>query len=139
MGRRAKGDRHKIVSSMPPTAADHVKAEATALGCYIGDYLGWLVTTKVGIPMDPPIGEVREHPDPAPTNDGRARYSAMVPRAAADEVVEMADAVGTTMGDIVAGLVSEHFGVPFTVRVKKKALRARQMAGEAGEQLPMTG
>ncbi len=125
MGRRAKGDRHKVVSSMPPEVADLVKAEAMTLGCYIGDYLGWLVADKVGLPLDPPVGEVADHPAPAPASDGRVRYPAMVPRAAADEVIELAEARGATMGDIVTEFVCERFGVPFTARVKKKALGAR--------------
>ena len=125
MGRRAKGDRHKVVSSMPPEVAELVKSEAMTLGCYVGDYLGWLVADRVGVPLDPPVGEVTEHPDPAPASYGRVRYPAMVPRAAADEVIELAESRGATMGDIVAELVCEHFGVPFTARVKKKALAAR--------------
>lgn len=124
MGRKAKGDRHKVVASMPPAAADLVKAEAMKLGSYIGDYLGWLVADQVGIANDPPIGEVTDHPDPTPAFEGRVRYPAMVPRAAADLVVELADARGTTMGDIVTELVCERFGVPFTARVKKKSLEA---------------
>ena len=131
MGRRAKGDRQKIVASMPPTAADLVKAEAAGLGCYIGDYLGWLVAQRVGRPIDPPLGEVTDHPDPTPANDGRVRYPAMVPRAAADEVVELAQAHRTSMGDIVAGLVCDHFGVPFTPRVKKTAPAARSTTNAA--------
>ncbi|NYI47911.1 hypothetical protein BJ993_005057 [Nocardioides aromaticivorans] len=124
MGRKAKGDRHKVVSSMPPAVADLVKAEAATLGCYVGDYLGWLVADQVGIVMDPPVGEVSDHPDPAPAFDGRMRYPAMVPRPAADVVIEVADARGATMGDIVTELVCERFGVPFTARVKKKSLEA---------------
>lgn len=124
MGRKAKGDRHKVVASMPPAVADLIKAEAMKLGSYIGDYLGWLVADQVGIAIDPPVGEVTDHPDPAPAFDGRVRYPAMVPRAAADVVIELADARGATMGDIVTALVCERFGVPFTARVKKKSLEA---------------
>lgn len=132
MGRRAKGDRHKVVASMPPAAADLVKAEAAAMGCYIGDYLGWLVAHQVGISMDPPVGEVTDHPEPSPANDGRVRYSAMVPRPAADEVVALAGSHGTTMGDIVASMVCTHFGIPFAAKAWRKT-------NLAGEQLPMTG
>jgi hypothetical protein len=121
MGRRAKGDRQKIVSTMPPSAASLVKNEASVLGCYIGDYLGWLVAKQVGSPIDLPLGEVTDHPDPSPAADGRVRYPAMVPRAAANEVVELAQANGTTMGEVVGGLVCEHFDLPFTPRVKKSA------------------
>ncbi|MDR7254943.1 hypothetical protein J2X46_003945 [Nocardioides sp. BE266] len=123
MGRKAKGDRHKVVASMPPAAADLVKSEAMKLGSYIGDYLGWLVADQVGIVNDPPAGEVIDHPDATPAFDGRVRYPAMVPRAAADIVIELADARGATMGDIVTQLVCERFGVPFTARVKKKSLQ----------------
>jgi hypothetical protein len=121
MGRRAKGDRQKIVSTMPPSAASLVKNEASALGCYIGDYLGWLVAKQVGAPIDLPLGEVTDHPEPSPAVDGRVRYPAMVPRAAANMVVELAQAQGTTMGEVVAALVCEHFDLPFTLRVKKNA------------------
>jgi hypothetical protein len=132
MGRRAKGDRHKVIASMPPEAADMVKAEAATMGCYIGDYLGWMVAHQVGVTLDPPVGEVSDYPDPSPASDGRVRYPAMVPRAAADAVVDLAAAQGTTMGDIVAGMVCAHFGIPF----KAKPWRKSQVAGE---QLPMTG
>lgn len=121
MGRRAKGDRQKIAATMPPSAANLVKDEASALGCYIGDYLGWLVAKHVGHPIDLPLGEVTEHPEPSPAADGRVRYPAMVPRAAANEVVDLAVANGTSMGEVVGGLVCEHFDLPFTPRVKKKA------------------
>lgn len=133
MGRRAKGDRHKVVASMPATAAYLVKADSMTLGCYIGDYLGWLVANEVGIPMDPPVGEVTDQPEPSPANDGRVRYPAMVPRAAADEVIEMAESRGTTMGDVVTELVCQHFDVPFTARVKKKALRAKPKSAKPPE------
>lgn len=121
MGRRAKGDRQKIVSTMPPAAASLVKNEASALGCYIGDYLGWLVAKHVGHPIDLPLGEVTDHLEPSPAADGRVRYPAMVPRPAANQVVSMAQANGTTMGEVVAGLVCQHFDLPFTPRVKKNA------------------
>lgn len=132
MGRRAKGDRHKIVASMPPRAAEMVKAEAAALGCFIGDYLGWLVSEGVGIAQDPPIGHVTDHPDPSPTNDTRVRYAAMVPRTAANSVMELAEQRGITMGDVVTDLICVRFAVPFRPRVMKKAAKA-------GERLPMTG
>lgn len=132
MGRRAKGDRHKVIASMPPAAADLVKAEAARMGCYIGDYLGWLVAHQVGITLDPPVAAVRDHPDPSPASDGRVRYPAMVPRAAADEVVALAETQGTTMGDIVTSMVCAHFGIAFTAKAWRKA-------NLDGEQLPMTG
>lgn len=139
MGRRAKGDRHKIIASMPPRAAELVRADAQNLGCYIGDYLGWLVARGVGIDTDPPVGGVTEHPAPSPTTDGRVRYAAMVPRTAAEEVVILAEARGTTMGDLVADLVCEHFAVPFTPRILKRAIAAREKSRHLGKTLPMTG
>lgn len=139
MGRRAKGDRHKIVASMPPCAAEVVKAEAAALGCFIGDYLGWVVSQGVGIAQDPPIGRVTDHPDPSPTSGTRVRYAAMVPRAAANCVMEIAEQRGITMGDLVTDVLCDHFAVPFQPRVMKKALRSRSKTLTAGEQLPMTG
>ena len=139
MGRRAKGDRHKIVASMPPRAAELVKAEAATLGCFIGDYLGWVVSQGVGISQDPPIGRITDHPDPYPTNGTRVRYAAMVHRSAADSVMDIAEQRGITMGDLVTDLVCDRFAIPFEPRVMKKASRAQSRSATAGEQLPMTG
>lgn len=138
MGRKAKGDRHKIIASMPPPAAELVKAEAAALGCFIGDYLGWVVSQGVGIAQDPPIGRVTDHPDPSPTNGTRVRYAAMVPRAAANSVMEIAAQRGITMGDLVTDLICDHFAIPFQPRVMKRAPTTRSNASRAGD-LPMTG
>jgi len=139
MGRKAKGDRHTIFTSMPTEAAQIVKAEATSLGCYIGDYIGWLVCDHFELSAEVPIGEVTDHPDPLPAANGRVRYRAMLPREAADLVIPEAECRGNSLGDFVAKILCDRFGVPFEPRVKKKALRAWQMAAEAGEQLPMTG
>lgn len=139
MGRKAKGDRHTIFTSMPPEAAQIVKAEASNLGCYIGDYIGWVVCDHFNVPAEVPIGEVTEHPDPLPAADGRLKYRSMIPREAADLVISEAEGRGISLGDFVAKIVCDRFGVPFEPRVKKKAIRAWQLAAEAGEQLPMTG
>ncbi len=139
MGRRAKGDRHTIFTSMPSSAAQIVKEEAAKLGCYIGDYIGWVVCDYFDVPADVPIGEVTEHPDPLPGADGRVKYRAMIPREAADLVISEADSRGNSLGDFVAKVLCDRFGVPYEPRVKKKAIRAWQTATDAGEQLPMTG
>jgi len=139
MGRKAKGDRHTIFTSMPTEAAEIVKAEASRLGCYIGDYIGWVVCDYFKLPADLPIGEITEHPDPTPVPDGRVKYRAMIPRTAADRVITDADRRGNSYGDFVAKVLCDRFDVPFEPRVKKKALRAWQTVAEAGEQLPMTG
>lgn len=139
MGRKAKGDRHTIFTSMPTETAQIVKAEASNLGCYIGDYIGWVVCDHFNLPAEVPIGEVTEHPDPPPAADGRVKYRAMLPREAADLVIPEAECRGNSLGDFVAEVLCDRFGVPFEPRVKKKAIRAWQMAAEAGEQLPMTG
>ena len=132
MGRRAKGDRHKVIASMPPEAADMVRSEAIAMGCYVGDYLGWLVAHHLGMNLDPPVGGVIDHPAPSPASEGRLRYPAMVPRPAADQVLALANVRGTTMGDIVTDMVCHHFDIPFTPKVWRRTK-------PAGEQLPMTG
>lgn len=139
MGRKSKGDRHKIIPSMPPQAAALVKADAASLGCHIGDYIGWLVCRRVQVPMDPPIGELTEHPDPLPAPNGRVRYRAMLPREAADIVIADAERRGVTLGDYVTKVVCDHYRVQFEPRVMKKALKAQATAQQAGEQLPMTG
>ncbi|WP_408899817.1 hypothetical protein ACJ5H2_21780 (plasmid) [Nocardioides sp. R1-1] len=139
MGRKSKGERHKIIPSMPPEAAAFVKADAVSLGCHIGDYIGWLVCRHVDVPMDLPIGDLAEHPDPLPAPNGRVRYRAMLPRDAADLVIADAERRGVTLGDYVTEVVCDHYGVPFEPRVMKKALKAWAKAAEAGEQLPMTG
>lgn len=139
MGRKAKGDRHTVITSMPTEAAQIVKAEAASLGCYIGDYIGWVICDHFGIAAEVPIGEVTDHPDPLPAVDGRVKYRAMIPRDAADLVITEAERRGNALGDFVAKVLCDRFGVPFEPRVKKKALRAWQMAAEAREQLPMTG
>lgn len=138
MGRKAKGDRHKIIASMPPRAAELVRADAKNLGCFIGDYLGWLVSAGVGQTMDVPLGAVTDYPAPSPASDGRVRYAAMVPRAAAVEVISVAETHGITMGDVVTHLVCTHFGIPFTPHTNKRARRA-WADSQAGERLPMTG
>lgn len=137
MGRKSKGDRHTIFTSMPPEAADGVKAEAAALGCYIGECIGWIVCDHFDLPAQVPIGEVTDHPDPLPAPDDRVKYRAMVPREAADLVIAEAERRGNSLGDFVAQILCDRFGVPFEARVKKKALRARQLATQ--ERLPMTG
>lgn len=139
MGRKAKGDRHTIIPSMPSEAAALVKAESTKLGCYTGDYIAWIVSGYVGVLVEVPIGDVTDHPDPLPAPFGRVKYRTMVPRAAADRVIDAAEQRGTTLGDFVAAAVCGHFDVPFEPRVMKKALKAWAKAAEAGEQLPMTG
>ena len=139
MGRKAKGDRHTIFTSMPPEAAEFVKAEATKLGCYIGDYIGWAVSDHFNVTAEVPIGEVTDHPDPLPVADGRVKYRAMIPRAAADILISEAERRGNSLGDFVAKILCDRFGVPFQPRVKKKAIRAWQQAADAGEQLRMTG
>lgn len=95
MGRKAKGDRHTIFTSMPTEAAQIVKAEATSLGCYIGDYIGWLVCDHFELSAEVPIGEVTDHPDPLPAANGRVRYRAMLPREAADLVIPRPSVVAT--------------------------------------------
>lgn len=139
MGRKAKGDRHTIFTSMPAEAAQIVKAEASKLGCYIGDYIGWVVCDHFEVPAQVPLGEITDHPDPMPGADGRFKYRAMIPREAADLLIVEATRRGNSLGDYVAKVLCDRFAVPFEPRVKKKALRAWQMADEAGEQLPMTG
>lgn len=139
MGRKAKGDRHTIFTSMPTEAAQIVKAEASKLGCYIGDYIGWVVCDHFNVTAEVPLGEVTDHPDPMPGADDRFKYRAMIPREAADLLIAEATRRGNSLGDYVAKVLCDRFGVPFEPRVKKKALRAWQMASEAGEQLPMTG
>jgi hypothetical protein len=139
MGRKSKGDRHKIIPSMPPAAAAFIKADAVVLGCHIGDYIGWMVSRQVDVPMELPLGELTEHPDPVPAADGRVKYRAMLPREAADLVIADAELRGVTLGDYVTKVVCDHYDVPFEPRVKKKALKAWQTAVKAGAQLPMTG
>lgn len=139
MGRKAKGDRHTIFTSMPPEAAEIVQAEAARLGCYIGDYIGWIVSDHFNVQAEPPLGEVTDHPDPHPAPHGRVKYRAMIPRTAADQLIPEADRRGNSYGDFVAKVLCDRFEIPFQPRVKKKALKAWQMAAEAGEQLPMTG
>lgn len=139
MGRKSKGDRHKIIPSMPPEAAALIKADAVSLGCHIGDYIGWLVCRHVDVPMELPLGELKDHPDPLPAANGRVQYRAMLPREAADMVIVDAERRGVTLGDYVTDVVCDHYDVPFQPRVMKKALKAWAKAAEVGEQLPMTG
>ena len=139
MGRKSKGDRHKIIPSMSPAAAAFVKADAASLGCHIGDYIGWLVCRHVDVLMDLPLGELKDQPDPLPAANGRVQYRAMLPREAADLVIADAERRGVTLGDYVTKVVCDHYDVPFEPRVMKKALKAWVKAAEAGEQLPMTG
>ena len=139
MGRRAKGDRHTIITSMPSDAAAIVRAEAIQLVCYIGDYIGWVVSDHYGLAGDVPLGEVADHPDPLPGPDGRAKYRAMIPRSAADRLIAEAELRGHSLSDAVAKVLCDRFGVPFEPRVKKKALKAWATAGHAGEAWSMTG
>ena len=62
-----------------------------------------------------------------------------VRKRSADLLIVEATRRGNSLGDYVAKVLCDRFAVPFEPRVKKKALRAWQMADEAGEQLPMTG
>ena len=55
MGRKSKGDRHKIIRCKPEAAALS-KRDTVSLGCRIGDYIGWLVCRHVDVPMNCPIG-----------------------------------------------------------------------------------
>lgn len=139
MGRRAKGDRHTIITSMPSDAAELVRTEAAQLGCYIGDYIGWVVSDHFGLAGDVPLGEVTDHPDPQPAVGDLVKYRAMIPRAAADLLIAEAERRGHSLSDFVAKVLCDRLEVPFEPRVKKKALRAWAKAAEAGEQLPMTG
>ena len=106
---------------------------------YIGDYIGWVVCDHFNVTAEVPLGEVTDHPDPMPGADDRFKCRAMIPREAADLLIAEATRRGNSLGDYVAKVLCDRFGVPIEPRVKKKALRAWQMASEAGEQLPMTG
>ncbi len=139
MGRKSKGDRHTIIPSMPLEAGMQVKAEAAKLGCYVGDYIAYVVCERVGVYMQVPTGEVTDHPDPLPGPGDLVRYRTMVPRRAADRVIDESDRRGISLSDVVTEALCEHFEIPFTPTVKKKALKAWAKAAEAGEQLSMTG
>ena len=102
-------------------------------------YIGWVVCDHFNVTAEVPLGEVTDHPDPMPGADDRFKCRAMIPREAADLLIAEATRRGNSLGDYVAKVLCDRFGVPFEPRVKKKALRAWQMASEAGEQLPMTG
>lgn len=139
MGRKSKGERHTIIPSMPLEAGLQVKAEAATLGCYVGDYIAYVVCERVGVPMEVPTGGVTDHPDPLPGPGESVRYRTMVPREAADRVIDEAGERGISLGDFVTEALCIHFEIPFTPTVKKKAIKAWQRAAMAGEQLPMTG
>ncbi|GAB7007248.1 hypothetical protein JCM18899A_47230 [Nocardioides sp. AN3] len=139
MGRKAKGDRHTIIASMPSEAAELVRSEAARLGCYIGDYIGWAVTDHFNLACVVPLGEVTDHPDPLPAPGGRVKYRGMVPRPAADLVIAEAERRGIFLNDFVGKILCDRLEVPFEPRVKKKALKAWAKAAEAREQLSMTG
>lgn len=139
MGRSSKGERHTFMTRVPELAGTRVQYEAAALGCYYTDYLAYVICRHVGVPMDPPMGEVDDHTEPPAVGDGRVQFMAKVPMAAAAIVKRDAEQQGVSLSDYIAKAICDHHGVPFEPRVKKKALKAWAKAAEAGEQLSMTG
>lgn len=139
MGRKSKGERRQIMTRVPPITGKLIKLEVEALGCHYSDYIAYTLCQHAGVPMDVPMGEVDQHPDPREAPGDRVEFFSRVPVAAADVVTDEAERMGISIADYVGKVLCDRFEVPFEPRVKKKALRAWAKAAEAGEQLPMTG
>lgn len=139
MGRPSKGERHTFMTRVPELAGTRVQHEAATLGCYYTDYLAYVICRHVGLPMDPPTGEVDDHAEPPAVGDGRVQFIAKAPMAAASIVKREAEHMGVSLSDYIAKAICDFHDVPFEPRVMKKALKAWAKAAEAGEQLPMTG
>lgn len=142
MGRKSKGDRHLVMPSLPREVARRIQTEAKNLGCTPGDFIAFVVCARVGVDFELPLGTVADPVDPRPGPQDRVRYNTKIPRAAANVMIEEATRRGITNGDFVTESVSAHFGIAYTPRVMKKAIKAWEAARSADlnmEQLPMTG
>lgn len=139
MGRKSKGERRQIMTRVPPLTGQLIKREVEALGCHYSDYIAYTLCQHASVPMDIPMGEVDQHPDPREAPGNRVEFISRVPVAAADVVTDDAERMGVSIADYVGKVLCDRFEVPFEPRVKKKALKAWAKAAEAGERLPMTG
>lgn len=139
MGRLSKGERRQVMTRVPPVVGELIKREVQALGCHYSDYIAYTLCQHAGVPMDLPMGEVTQHPEPRQAPGDRVEFISRVPIAAGDHVTSEAERMGISIADYVGKVLCDHFEVAFEPRVKKKALRAWAKAAEAGEQLPMTG
>lgn len=139
MGRMSKGERRQMMTRVPPLAGDLIKREVQALGCHYSDYIAYVMCQHAGVPMNLPVGEVDQHPEPREAPGNRVEFNSRVPVAAASVVTDEADRMGVSIADYVGKVLCDRLEVPFEPRIKKKALKAWAKAAEAGEQMRMTG
>ena len=118
-GRPSKGDRHLFpLAQMPPEATDAVLREAALRGLSHSEYLAVVVARELGFdtawPTNtrPLLAAPRTHRD-------HPRLATRVPRAAADRVMDEAEARGMPYNRYVAAIVgrAHGFALPLHERV----------------------
>lgn len=139
MGRLSKGERRMVMTRVPRPAGQLIEREVRVLRCHYSDYIAYALCQHAGVPMDLPIGNVVDHPEPREAPGDRVEFKSRVPVAVADVVLAEADRMGVSIADHVGKILCDRLKVPFEPRVKKKALKAWATAGHAGEAWSMTG
>lgn len=126
IGRPSKGDRHLFpLAQMPAEPTDAVLREAATRGLSHSEYLAVVIAREHGLPTPwpsstgPLVGAPRTHRD-------HPRLATRVPRAAADRVMDEAEARGMPYSRYVAAIVARAHGFDLPLPDRLSALQSQE-------------